>query len=247
MQLISPVLRDENTSGGIDGKAFAVAYPSGVAAGGRKCLIRFVSVVTPYAAASLQFSTRVCARYLGLTVFRLAGVGRGTDVDIQRSFRTDDEGMHRMIAAQGQPGDDGFRWVMRNKRTGRQGIAHDFVVELGVNRSLVDADACSTCAPGLNRCTETLNYTRGPPPRFVLQSDQKAPFRQLAGSVVIRCPGVDVYHSARSNHQVPGVTDTVGEYSRAETGWQLQSSFVARTRGALRCLGRIQLVLSPYR
>jgi hypothetical protein len=65
MQLIPPMLGDENAPRRVDGKAFAIAYPSGEAAGRRKCLIRFVGIVTPYAAASLQFGTRVRAGYVG--------------------------------------------------------------------------------------------------------------------------------------------------------------------------------------
>jgi hypothetical protein len=46
MQLISPMLGDENAPRGIDGKAFAIAYPSGEAVGWREGLIRFVGIVT---------------------------------------------------------------------------------------------------------------------------------------------------------------------------------------------------------
>src|SRR6202167_3404425 len=99
MQLIPPMLGDENAPRGIDGKAFAVAYPGGETPGRRKWLIRFVGIVTPYAATSLHFRTGVRARYVRLRVLRLAGVGRGTHVGIHRSFFIDDEWMHRMVAA----------------------------------------------------------------------------------------------------------------------------------------------------
>src|SRR5580658_3259935 len=94
MQLISPMLGNENAPRGVDGKASAIPYPRGEPVGRRKLLIRFVGVVTPYAAPSLQFGTRVRAGYIGLTVFRLAGVGRGTHVYIHRSFWTDDLLLH---------------------------------------------------------------------------------------------------------------------------------------------------------
>src|ERR1700730_18905254 len=99
MQLISPVLSNENAPRGVDGKSFAIPYSRSEPAGRRKCLIRLVRVVTPYAAASLQFGARFRAGYLGLTIFRLAGVGCGAHVDIHRSIVTDSEWMHGMVAA----------------------------------------------------------------------------------------------------------------------------------------------------
>src|ERR1700722_11545547 len=107
---------------------------------------------------------------------------------------------------------------MRNKRARRQGITHDPVFALRINRSLVDADACSTCAPGLHRFTEAFNYIRLPRPRLVLKSHQKAPFMRLVGSEVIPRPSVDINHSARPNHHVAGVTNAVSKYGPAETG-----------------------------
>src|SRR5580658_1265518 len=100
MQLISPMLGNENAPRGVDGKAFAIPYPRGEPVGRRKLLIRFVGVVTPYAAPGLQFGTRVRTGYIGLTVFRLAGVGRGTHVYIHRSFWTDNERINRMVATE---------------------------------------------------------------------------------------------------------------------------------------------------
>src|ERR1700689_4172398 len=104
MQLIPPMLGDEHVARGVDGKAFAIAYPSGEALSRRKCLVRFVGVVTPYAAARLEFGTWIGPGYFRLAVFRLAGVGRGGNVNIHRSVFADDEWMHRMIATERQSG-----------------------------------------------------------------------------------------------------------------------------------------------
>src|SRR5436190_5326228 len=115
IKLIPPVLRDEKAAGRVDGKSFPIANSRGEPAGPGKCLVRLVDVVTPDAPASLQFGAGVCARYVGLAILGLAGIGRGPDVDVERSLLTDDERVHRMVAAKRQAGNDGLRRTLRNK------------------------------------------------------------------------------------------------------------------------------------
>src|SRR5215813_5410843 len=115
IQLIPPVLSDEKAAGRVDGKSFPVANSSGEPARRGKYLVRLVGVVTPDAAAILQFGAGICALYVGLAILGLAGIGRGPDVDVERSLLTDDERVHGMVAAERQAGNDGLRRTLRNK------------------------------------------------------------------------------------------------------------------------------------
>jgi hypothetical protein len=53
-ELIAAVLGDEQAAGGIEGKAFAVAQPRGVALRRREMLILFVGVVPARVSSSVQ-------------------------------------------------------------------------------------------------------------------------------------------------------------------------------------------------
>src|ERR1700691_3716553 len=108
MQLIASMLCNKQARAGIKRKALRIAYPGCVALCGRKHLVCFARVIAPNAATSLKFGARIVPRYLGLAVLGLAGIGGGSYVHIQRSIGPDNEGMHGMIAAQRQFGDNRF-------------------------------------------------------------------------------------------------------------------------------------------
>ena len=76
-------------------------------------------------------------------------------------------------------------------------VAHDAIVDLRVNRSLIHADARTPRAAGLHGFTEALNHVRLSGACLVLQRDQKTAVMGLVEVVVVPGPGVDVNHSAR--------------------------------------------------
>ena len=137
MQLIAPVLRDEDVSLSIDREALGIAYAGGKARGRRECLAGFVRVVAPNAPARLQLRAGVDARRFRRAVLSLAGVGRRGDIDVQGTVGSDRERMHGMIAAQRQSRHDRHRGTLRDDRVPRQRIAHDFIVDLSEQATLI--------------------------------------------------------------------------------------------------------------
>src|SRR5262245_9994724 len=109
MQLIPSVLGDKQVSRRVDGKTLGVANSSRETISRGKSLICFAGVVAPNTATGLQFSAWVRTGYFGLPVLWLAGIAHRGNVDIHRSIFADDEWMHRMVSAQRQSGNDGFR------------------------------------------------------------------------------------------------------------------------------------------
>src|ERR1700721_994059 len=124
----------------------------------------------PDAATSLKFGARIVARYLGWPVFRLARIGGGKNRPVHGSIGTDDERMHGMIATQRQLRDDRFRSILWNDGVGGKCISHNAIVDLGINRPLIHADADTTCSSRLHSLTEALNPIRFSSARFALAS-----------------------------------------------------------------------------
>ncbi len=83
-------------------------------------MIRLIRVVTPDATAGLKFRTGLGAGRFECAIFQLAGIGRGGDIDVHRPLGIDDEWMHRMVAAQGQSGNDGVGRTARHDGAGGQ-------------------------------------------------------------------------------------------------------------------------------
>ena len=141
-ELVAAVHRRENPAGGIKRDALAVAQTRHEAFRRREMLVQPVGVITPGAASGLQLGARIFARHVRHAVLALAGIGRGTEVDIEIARRVDREGMHRMIAGQRQSRDDGLRRPgRRDRRPAGKRVAHDAVVGLGIEIALVDRDA----------------------------------------------------------------------------------------------------------
>ena len=83
MQLVPPVLGDVyQLASRIDGKAFAIANSGGVTISRGKGLVGFIGVEAPGATAGFEFRARVSAGGFEGSVFQLAGVGRGSHIDI---------------------------------------------------------------------------------------------------------------------------------------------------------------------
>src|SRR5258707_2077198 len=99
-QLIAPVLRHQQLSVFDESKTFSIADSRSVPLKRGKGLVYFFRVITPDAAARLKFSAWVQARRPRRSVLRLAGIGCAGNVDIHRAIGSDDEWVHRMVAAQ---------------------------------------------------------------------------------------------------------------------------------------------------
>src|ERR1700730_649490 len=151
--------------------------------------------------------------------------------------------MHRMVAAERQSGNDGFRRIPRHERARRKGISHDSIIDLRINRSLIHADA-RAAGSSLDGFTETLNYVRLSSSRLVLQGYQKSAFMWLIEVVVVPRPSVDVNDSARPHHHVASVTNAGSKYGRAKAGGQRQFDVIVGGGCALRLFARTGLVLS---
>src|SRR4051812_4035187 len=105
MKLISSMLGHEYAFAiEVNSKTFAVADPGSITICGRELLVCFLGVVSPDAAAGLEFGARLGARRLERPILQLAGIRRGAHIHIQKSIAADVERMHGMVAAQRQPG-----------------------------------------------------------------------------------------------------------------------------------------------
>ena len=67
-----------------------------------------------------------------------------------------------------------------------QRIAHDAIVDLRVDRILIQADAGAACSAALNGFTKALNHVGFSRTRLVLQSDQKSARMRRVVAVVLR-------------------------------------------------------------
>src|SRR3954447_3379048 len=148
MKLIASVLGHEYPiAGKVNTKAFGVADPGGVTISGRELLVDLLGVVSPDAAAGLKFSARLGARRLEGSILELAGIGCGAHVHIHKSIAAYEEGMHGMVAAERQSGHHRSGRALRHNSAGGQRITNDAVVDLGVNRAVVQVDSGATgCA-----------------------------------------------------------------------------------------------------
>src|SRR4029079_14963814 len=125
---------------GIESKTFAITQSRSVALRPREMLIFFVGVIKPGAGASLELGAWHMTRRTGHAVLDLARIGRRPEIDEEMAFVIDDEGMHRMIAGERQAGNNDLRIFRRRNAIGRQWIANNLVVLLGVEAAFADAD-----------------------------------------------------------------------------------------------------------
>src|ERR1700733_4072777 len=124
--------------------------------------------------------------------------------------------MHRMIAAERQPGNHRLTGTLGDQRGAGGSITHDLVVDLGINRSLVKSDARAARSTRLNGFAEALNYVRLARSCLILQGHQKAACMRFVIVVIFPRPSVDVNRSARRHHQVASVTNAIGKDTPAE-------------------------------
>ncbi len=161
MQLVSSVLGYVYALVGcVESKTFTVTNPGSETIGRSKGLLCLVGVIAPDPTAGLQFRTRIRARRLQRPVLQLAGVSRRAHIDVHGSIGSDGKGMHGMVAAQRQAGNDGSGGTLGHGRPRRQRIAHDAIVDLGVDRVLVEGNAGAAGCSGLRGFSKTLGWPR---------------------------------------------------------------------------------------
>ena len=212
------MLRDENVVVGIDREPFGVAYPGRETLRRRERLVGLVRVIAPDAAARLELGAWVDAGGLRNAILRLAGVGCRGDVDVQGPISIDRERMHGMIAAQRQSGHDRHRGPIRHDRAGRKRIAQDLVIDLGVQRPVVEADAGTARAAAFHGLTEALVNVGSARPGGVLQRHEEAARMGRIVAVVAAGPRIDIDDPIRGDNHVASMADAVGEDGRAEAG-----------------------------
>src|SRR5882724_1272703 len=213
----------------IDGITFCVTYAGAKAFRRRKRLVRFIRVVAPDTAARPELRARGQARGFRHAIFRLARIGGGGDVDIHGPVSVYREGMHGMVTAERQTGNDGHRRIPRHDRAGRQGIAHDSIVDLSVDSATEHADARSTGTATLHGFPKALSYAGFTGARSVLQGDQESARMRRVVAVIATRPCIDVNGAVRRNNQVACMTDAISEYGGAKSVRQLQAAVIART------------------
>ncbi len=214
------MLGDEQLSIRVEREAFAVAQPGGVAFGGREFLPGLPGVVFPDAAAGFQLDAGIGANDGGHAVLRLATVGGRAHVDIDRAVRTDDEGMHRMVAAQRHAGDDHVGLAGEGDAIGRDLQRFDAVIDLVIDLAVIDPDAGAAGRAFLLAFAEALGDVRAAVIILVLQRHHEAAGRRLVVIVVNAAPGVDIHGAVGGHRHVAGMADLVGEEGGGEAGRQ---------------------------
>src|SRR5580698_8108731 len=125
--------------------------------------------------------------------------------------------MHGMVSAKRQARDDSFRSIFRHERAGGEQIAHDSVIDLRIDRSLVYGNTCATGSVCLYGFTKALDHVGLSRAGFVLQGYKKSPLMRFIEVVVVPRPGIDVHHSAGRDSDVASVTNAVGKHRGAKT------------------------------
>ena len=114
----------------------------------------------------------------------MAGIRRGAEVHIHVALGVDDEGVHRMVAGERQPGNDDIRVPAWRDRTRRQRIAHDSVVRLRVERALIERDSRATGIAALGSRTEATDHVGMTVAFGILERHQESPGGRFVVSVV---------------------------------------------------------------
>src|SRR5712675_491556 len=123
-----------------------------------------------------------------------------------------------MIATERQSRNDGVGGTAWQDGAGGEGISHDAIIDLGVDRALEDADAGAACSASLDGFAKALGHTSFSGTTFVLQGYEETARGRRVVAVVLARPGVDVKHAAGRGYHVAGVSDAVGEDRGAKSG-----------------------------
>src|ERR1700727_3741217 len=132
-------------------------------------------------------------------------------------MRIDPEWMHRVIAGERKPGDNGLGRPLRRRCARRQCVADDAIVRFSVKRPIIERYSGSPGITALRAGAKALDHVRAAFTLGVLQSHQKSARRWCIVAKIGPAPGVDVQHPIWSKRHLSGVADVVREYGRAET------------------------------
>ena len=125
-----------------------------------------------------------------------------------------------MVACDRHATENGFRWTGRCSFSFIQVIAFDPVVDFSVEPMLVQRDARTAVAAFRESLAEADIYIRLASTFGVLQRNEKSTGVWLIVAVVNTAPGVDEDRPIGGHGELPGVSDLVGEYRRAEALWE---------------------------
>src|SRR5258706_904114 len=140
-ELVPSMLRGEDAAGGIKGESFAVAQAARISLGWREALVGLVRVIAPDTAASHLLGAGIVPLRMGESVLLLAIVCGRAEVNEKIAFRRDQERMHRMVARSGQARDHRLPFALGCDLVPGERIAHDAVVDLGVDHAVVEYEA----------------------------------------------------------------------------------------------------------
>ena len=134
-----------------------------------------------------------------------------------------------MIAGDGHAAEDRLGLAGRRDLAVLQGIAHDAVVDLGVEAVLVDRDA-GAAVPALGKgLTETLDLIGFPLTLISLQRDKEAAIWRRIVVVVDTAPGIHEHRAVRRHGHLARMADLVGKDRCAEALGQRDSAVRLRT------------------
>src|SRR5271166_6169380 len=103
--------------------------------------------------------------------------------------------MHRMVARERQSRNNRRRGIFRRDGVGGQRVADDAIVDLRIDRILVQTNPGTAFAATLDGLTEALGHVRFPRSRLVLQSYEESA-RVSRGVAVVRAgPSVQIERS----------------------------------------------------
>src|SRR5262249_2249247 len=109
-----------------------------------------------------------------IAILLLAGIGCRSDVKEKLALARDRERMHRVIARDRHPGDDGFSLPFRGSLTWHEFITHDLFFDPGKDIAVIDPEAGPAVAAARNGFTESLDRVGATIAIAVFQGDQKA-------------------------------------------------------------------------
>src|ERR1700737_4297089 len=156
------MLRDENAAGRVEGEPLAVAEAARESLGRREALAGLVGVITPDTGASRLLGAGIVALRVGESVHLLASVRGRAEVNEEITPRRDQERMNRMVARNGQTRDDRLPFALGCDLALGERIAHDAIVDLGVDHTVVECEPGAAVAAARDRFTEPFDDVGAP-------------------------------------------------------------------------------------
>ncbi len=189
-------------------------------------LTGLVGIVAPGAGARFQFGARIMPQRTRHAVVDLTGICGRAEIDEDMALRVDDERMHVVAAGQRQAGDDDLRIARGRDRIGigRQHVADDLVVLLGIDGAVIVGDAGAAGRAFRHAGSEPLDHIGM---ADALEGHQKPARRRLVEVIETAAPGVDIEHAVRRDRHVADVADIVGEYGGAKSRRQREAAVIA--------------------